>query len=207
LDDFQEAFNREIREDEFYVSGDFVASTDNLESWVSEYVWKKISEFVRMPGYEGLRDEGDWYGLGKACLTGHVLAYRENPWSKTGKEQWLKQTRGQLMGSPMSFPILCLANCALTFAALGYSDAHIEFCLRTGRDVRINGDDCAFVADRTRFERWNRLGKLIGLTPSPGKVYTSREFLMMNSETHYRKDGKGKWSFVPFVNLPLLLGR
>ena len=60
--------------------------------------------------------------------------------------------------------------------------------LRTGKEVKINGDDCAFIADAERYRRWNVLGKLIGLKPSPGKVYCSREFLMMNSETRFRGD-------------------
>jgi hypothetical protein len=105
----------------------------------------------------------------------------------------------------MSFPILCLVNAALTFAALGYSDEHIEMVLETGKDVKINGDDCAFIADPERYRRWNVLGRLIGLKPSPGKVYCSKDFLMMNSETRLRTDKS--WSFVPFVNQALLFGK
>jgi hypothetical protein len=75
----------------------------------------------------------------------------------------------------MSFPILCIVNAAATLVALEQS---------YGPEVRIrvNGDDIAFIANPAQYERWKEVTHFCGLDFSVGKNYTSREFVIMNSE-------------------------
>lgn len=82
-------------------------------------------------GYKGRKKttlyDTDWYKLGRLCLTGHTLYYRDydDAGNVTGGH-WSRQRMGQLMGSPMSFPILCLANATLTYTALSWSPDRIR---------------------------------------------------------------------------------
>jgi len=70
--DFQEIF-RGVSEDEIYVSGDYKASTDNLNPELSDYVWECISETVTFQGKP--LAETIFGPIGRQCLTGHTLLY------------------------------------------------------------------------------------------------------------------------------------
>jgi hypothetical protein len=85
------------------------------------------------------------------------------------------QTRGQLMGSILSFPLLCLANKAL--------------CLMSGfpRDsFIINGDDLFAKVEQEKVDKWFKLGSQVGLTPTIGKTYVDKEFGTLNSQLFFR---------------------
>lgn len=159
----------EIKDDEFYVSGDYKAATDNLNPILSEYTWKCIAKYAKIMSGGKLVPllNTDYYLLGKKCLTFHRLHY--------GKTDFVDQSWGQLMGSPMSFPILCIVNAAATCVALGTS-----FTKETR--MKVNGDDIAFVSNPEQYAYWKKVTKICGLEFSLGKNYTSREFLIMNSE-------------------------
>jgi hypothetical protein len=91
------------------------------------------------------------------------------------------QTRGQLMGSILSFPLLCLANKAL--------------CLMSGfpRDsFIINGDDLFAKVEEEKIQNWFRLGGEVGLTPTVGKTYVDEEFGTLNSQLFFRQ-----WGTIP----------
>jgi hypothetical protein len=168
-DDWSNTFKSraELADDEFYVSGDYKAATDNLNPRLSEYAWRCICSHVRLGWNRQLPMLWTKYhALGKKALTGHILHY--------GEDQ-VEQSWGQLMGSPMSFPILCIVNCAATLVALG---------LKYGPDVpvRVNGDDIAFIANPDSYARWKEVTSKCGLEFSLGKNYISRDFVIMNSE-------------------------
>jgi hypothetical protein len=185
-EDFLEAFGTkdDLKEAQFYVSGDYKAATDNLDPRLSEYAWERIcwhSTYVRAPvsfndGIGICAEEcrpftqrlidTPYYQLGLKCLTQHRLHYK----SGTYDQCW-----GQLMGSPMSFPILCLVNAAATLASQGWS-------FGSKLPLRINGDDIGFITDLEGYTRWKAVTRDCGLEFSIGKNYTSREFLLMNSE-------------------------
>jgi len=48
--------------------------------------------------------------------------------------------------------------------------------------MRVNGDDIGFIADEETYATWKYVTKVCGLEFSLGKNYTSRDFLIMNSE-------------------------
>jgi len=182
----------ELGPDELYVAGDYSAATDNLLSWLSDLI------------VDSLCDEGEFddhvRSIFKACLTGHSATLTPELQAETGLPELISQTNGQLMGSPVSFPILCLANLALTLAALRQSETELpENLARTPMrsGIVINGDDVAFKATRAAIENWKRLTAAFGLTPSVGKNLVSTEFVELNSKTFTRSAGpEGAWSQV-----------
>jgi hypothetical protein len=107
---------------------------------------------------------------------------------KDGREEPLKvlyrsvdkaQKWGQLMGSPMSFPILCIVNAAINrhFLELTYEkDLTLRQC-----PMMINGDDILMIIRRHDLKFWEHLVSTAGLTPSLGKNYFSDKFAMINS--------------------------
>lgn len=156
----------------FYVSGDYKAATDNLNPELSLFTWDCICKYstVASAGYASLKDT--YYAdLGRKALCGHQLVYPEIK----GCEQTVAQTWGQLMGSPMSFPILCVVNAAATLTSIGQ-----EFS--KDNSLKVNGDDVAFIANDETYATWKQVTKICGLEFSQGKNYISRSFIIMNSE-------------------------
>lgn len=118
-----------------------------------------------------------------------------------------QQMNGQLMGSIVSFPILCLANAALCSLSIQKDRA------RRGHTrlpfwklpMRINGDDCLLLGTGPRFkETWLKYGAAIGLESSIGKTYFSNRIATLNSLCFYREGQK--WTDTKVVNLGLLYG-
>jgi hypothetical protein len=99
------------------------------------------------------------------------------------------QCNGQLMGSASSFPGLCIINLAILMAAwLAYngiseaSERGYRYVLSALRPL-INGDDLIFHSPNSEFfEFWWKFASEQGLTPSPGKNYTSKDFGSLNSK-------------------------
>jgi len=102
------------------------------------------------------------------ALTGHVAD--ENAPRVEGNED-RRQQWGQLMRSPASFPILCIANLAMSVAALRLEEKwDVESPRPIGRSgVLVNGDDIAFRARRAAIEHWQWITSAYGLSPSVGK--------------------------------------
>lgn len=173
---FASAFGSQsdLAADEFYVSGDYKAATDNLNPHLSEYAWRAIASRVHYKSEAGetLADT-PYLLLGLKALTGHLLHYTAE--ESKDWEHIIDQSWGQLMGSPMSFPILCLVNAAATLSATKQK-------FSADLNLRVNGDDIGFIANATVYENWKAVTKACGLEFSLGKNYTSREFLIMNSE-------------------------
>jgi hypothetical protein len=170
---------------EMWNSGDYSAATDNLAPWVSETIANEIAKVIGLTSTE--RE------LFIRALTGHVIHH--NGESKI--QMW-----GQLMGSVVSFPVLCIANAALTRLAMEYG---------RGRRVKlhtlpllINGDDVVARMNMPQYQVWKSVTKYSGLEPSVGKTFLSTEFLQINSTNFQYVDG----SFIrtDFLNLGLLYG-
>jgi hypothetical protein len=89
-------------------------------------------------------------------------------------------TNGQLMGSILSFPVLCLANYGVYVEATksiheGWSDDEIK------SHVLINGDDMVYAAPESLWGIQNRVGNDVGLKASVGKAYIHPIYLNINS--------------------------
>lgn len=171
--------------DEIFVSGDYKAATDNLKSWASEAAANAVADALLLPGY--LRR------LFIESLTQHVLVKGE----LRGK-----QTKGQLMGSITSFPILCLVNAAITRLALEIGSGkklRIDECRAT-----FNGDDVVFRSTKFCSDWWRAIVGLVGLEESVGKTYYSAQFLQINSTNFIKEDQR--LVLVKYVNSGLMKG-
>lgn len=176
-----------IKPGHFYVSGDYTAATDKLDPSLSNYIVDMISTRLGLSYPERLAF--------RASLTGHTTQVDGDPILEHDAELYgfmksnfkvkkAAQTWGQLMGSPTSFPVLCIANLALTIAALRRVEG------RTVRPVKncgivINGDDITFMATMESIASWKEITKKFGLAPSLGKNFLSRDFLQINSKMFY----------------------
>jgi hypothetical protein len=150
----------------YILSGDYESATDNLnmdimETFISEL--KKVfwtnESLCHYLDYEGGQ---------------HVIEYPK--WTKLNP---ILQTKGQLMGSLLSFPVLCVANAATLGLARKIDDI---------RDLKacINGDDILFIDSQRTINSWKRIATSMGLIPSIGKNYCSKFFGTINSQLFVR---------------------
>nr|WBY66444.1 MAG: putative RNA polymerase [Eriocheir sinensis botourmia-like virus 1] len=161
----------------FYVSGDYESATDLLHPFLSEVANEAICQRLRIP----LEDQ--W--VLKQCLTGHQLKYSKN--GPLHKQQW-----GQLMGSPSSFPILCLINLAATkvayeeyFRSIGKLGRN-EYCVLGELPMCVNGDDILYWCySNEHYDTWKEVTKQCGLKFSLGKNYTHKRVAIINSELYF----------------------
>jgi len=110
-------------------------------------------------------------------LCNHKLDYKKH----FGRE--CQQTNGQLMGSILSFIVLCVCNAVVISLAVnpGSFDPNVNFL--------VNGDDGLFMGGDLEYNIWKNLSTHVGLSPSIGKVYRSREFCVINSTCFVTVDG------------------
>jgi hypothetical protein len=183
----EEDVNRMIHT--YLLSGDYKGATDTLDPRWSLLVLELIT--ARIYKYATAHNSaGDWQtryeGL-KSMLTNHTMVYRQ----KGCDDITFQQQTGQLMGSFLSFPILCILNAAVNRA---YLDASLEIPLAE-LPMLINGDDVMMSSD-SDFSDWEPHVGLVGLKPSIGKNYVHRHVCCLNSE-FYRREEIGK----PFTRI------
>jgi len=153
-----------IGKGEVFVSGDYESATDNLNINVTELVLRRL--FARATHIPlRVREEA----LGSLRLN-----------FETSKKKFLGQSaKGQLMGSPLSFPLLCLIN-YLTF----------RYAVRRDVPVKINGDDIVFRSTPEEADHWFQQVERSGLVVSKGKTLVSRRSFSLNS-SYFRSTDSG----------------
>jgi hypothetical protein len=120
------------------------------------------------------------------------------------------QRNGQLMGSILSFPVLCLANIALYL--LVRNEVRGPLAPEDQMDIRklvlINGDDMIYIGNREEWELHQYLGAKMGLALSPGKAYHHRRYANINSvSVDFDLDGHNPTPReIPFLNVGLMAG-
>jgi len=173
LEDIHVTFWKPLRPGEFFVSGDYKSATDLISGVLSELCARKIAQKSGMPDH--IRD------LFVRCLVRHMihLPGKKVNGKTTRKAQKGIQQNGQLMGSPVSFPVLCLINAALTRYAKEIRDGQVYLLKEMA--LLINGDDVGFVTDQQGYEVWKAITRMGGLQFSLGKNFTSPDFLVLNS--------------------------
>lgn len=178
-----------------WFSIDYSAATDGLSWKYSGAIFRCIISQLPLHQFE----------LAMKVLGPHNLYY---PTRDGGKEFRGVQKNGQLMGSVLSFPILCLANLGVYLRATrelqqGWTDdqrlAH----------VLVNGDDMVYAAPKSLWEEHVSLGRRVGLEMSIGKAYIHREYLNINSvSVHCPIDKKdvSPWR-IDYLNVGLAFGQ
>jgi hypothetical protein len=92
----QDRLGKVLKDDQYYLSGDYSDATNQLAPWVTNCIAEAIADEI------GLRPEERELLL--RSLTGNIVV---------DEGEHKQQLWGQLMGSIVSFPILCIANAAL----------------------------------------------------------------------------------------------
>jgi len=115
----------------------------------------------------------------------------------------MKQENGQLMGNPISFLLLCLANLGLYLYTVRHMPAPLKEKLNS---VKINGDDKLYRAPRDFCEYSLNFGKSIGLENSVGKSYIHRSYANINSVCFHSSE---EWETkrINFLNTGLIFNQ
>lgn len=157
-------------------SGDFSAATDGISQEINSLA---LEEYIN--SRIGITD--DEKTIMRAVLGNHKISYpdrdKERGESAYKQREPFMQKNGQLMGCPLSFPILCSINLACYWLALEEYTGR-RFNLKD-LPVLINGDDILFRATDEFAEKWHKWITLGGFTLSQGKNYLAKDFLTVNS--------------------------
>jgi hypothetical protein len=163
------------------VSGDLEAATDNIASWAVHAVLDAVAVEY------GLR-ESDVQEIRSFTTTGRV-------WIDANTSR--RQSRGQLMGSILSFPILCAISAFCCVVAQGDLDVILRGRpkdgfkkLRSLNTFGVNGDDSVVAGARSVADRWIASVESVGGVVSRGKSLYDAEYFTVNSELWHIACGK-----------------
>jgi hypothetical protein len=187
-----------------WVSGDYAAATDGLSSRINSLCLEAALDAFGATGAER--------AVMRSVLGPHILVYPRR-YVEQAEEMGLGggclngglQRNGQLMGSPLSFPVLCAINAAC------YREALMRYLGRPvaweDLPVLVNGDDILFRANDELYGYWLEEITKAGFSLSQGKNYFSESLLTVNSRFWlWRPErGTGYLEEVGFLNVGLLL--
>jgi hypothetical protein len=165
------------REGKEWFSGDYKASTDAISARLSREILSRLTQ--------GLPENDRQIYL--QVLAPHHIVYPTV--MVDGRKETVEevdQVNGQLMGSILSFPVLCLANLGLYLRAT-MEDVNVPTEIlkkqvwKALTKVLVNGDDILYCATRKEYERHCELGKDVGLEMSVGKTYLHGRYANINS--------------------------
>lgn len=145
---------------DLWLSGDYKAATDNFPMSVTEALLEGILESI---------DHEPTKAWARYETSSHVIRY---PTGDVGQ-----QTSGQLMGSLLSFPLLCFLN--------DYVVSRSGF--KKGKYL-INGDDVVALGGDREISTWRKLSPTVGLDLSIGKNFIDPEFCCINSQLFWNGD-------------------
>jgi len=170
-----------------FISGDYMDATNCLRPEFSDEVITCLCDGPLSGLDEGYRT------LLHRSLTGHCMDEEDikllipdvkfpEDCPLTDGQKLRPQLFGQLMGSIMSFPVLCIINAALCRFSieLGFGKS---LSLKQSH-LLVNGDDCAFQGNLTVYKIWSFITPYAGLKPSLGKCFVSEEFVQINSRDY-----------------------
>jgi hypothetical protein len=179
-----------------WFSIDYSAATDNLSWLYSGNILRKV--------ISGIPARDQQFAL--SVLGPHRLTY---PFvGRKGHTVKGVMERGQLMGSILSFPILCLANLGVylrttqTLQALWSDKKRLNHVL-------VNGDDMLYSAPEELWDVHTYFGECVGLEMSVGKAYHHGIYANINSTSVHLDLSKPKdtpWT-IDYLNVGLFFGQ
>jgi hypothetical protein len=150
-----------------WFSIDYSAATDGLSASLSAAIMERLLRAQR----------SDLREVWMKVLAPHFCKYPPGFDVKP-----VQQVNGQLMGSILSFPILCIANLGLYLYSIRDDPRSIA---AKCKGVLVNGDDMLYVARRSRWATHVRNGEQVGLRMSPGKAYHDPVYANANSACYH----------------------
>jgi len=210
--------NKSRKAGELIASGDFSAATDNISIVLTKICFEKILKMFCDTNNITSKRQID---VLRSVLYEHEIEYPtqeqlfdciveldEDGRTPDVLDNVVMQN-GQLMGSVLSFPILCLINLVTYWIA-------VEPETRDFMDLRvmINGDDILFCATPDAYQKWLDTLPQAGLIPSPGKNFFCDSYCTVNSALFSCKqvlEGdrvvQREAQYIPFFNVGMLLGQ
>jgi len=172
----------------FWISVDYEAATDLM---------KRDSTLAAMRGFEGF----PFFDLGWHSLSASSARYPNG--------EVCDAIEGQLMGHPLSFPLLCIVNLAAYQRSLEIwylRDPQVRKPLlrKLKGLVIVNGDDMLFKADMELYEIFSEISASAGFKKSQGKNYVSPDCCMINSQI-FKRIGMSMQRF-GYLNLKMIKG-
>lgn len=200
-----------------WVSGDYSAATDGLDIRMTMRVFdtmlskaphyspklKGILRKVIGPHHlqykiKGFELDESLFEDDDACCFNEIQKFR------LGGNHLIQQN-GQLMGSPLSFPILCLINVICYWSAL---EAFTGEKYRLEQlPVIVNGDDILFRANDAFYEVWKQSVAKVGFKLSLGKNYIHPRLLTVNSILYRYNPELNTLTELNYLNVGLLTGQ
>lgn len=184
-------------EDVVWLSGDYREATDHIPGHMAEAMAWRVFSRLGVP----IEHQSPLV----ATLTQHRLKVSPD-------DPGVDQRKGQLMGSPTSFPFLCLYNAAITRLAIETADVGLPRKSLDSYPMLVNGDDLLLACSPDTYSNWERVVAWAGLYPSVGKTLVSRQFATINSTLYrmYPRFSHGtEWIepfHLPHVQLQLAIG-
>lgn len=188
--------------EEFWASVDYSSATDEL--------WARLSAAILSRCLRKLEPLNPLFTqLMLKVLAPHRVTY---PIVDGVKVPAVNQANGQLMGSVLSFPVLCIANAGLILRVKAQRYGHDLVRKRFWRFMRsmlINGDDALYRSSRFEWDAHIALGQQIGLKMSPGKAYLHSRYANVNSTSidFDVSDGRATPYLMKFLNSGLYFGQ
>lgn len=144
-----------------WISGDYTAATDSFAIEASKALMEGILESIdHMPTRRWAMKE----------ISPHLLIY-----PRSSNLDPVIQQSGQLMGSLLSFPLLCLLN-DCTAKSIGLLPSQ----------YLINGDDILMRTKADNYAKWKDRVSDYGLSLSLGKNYVHEDYGTVNSQLIFR---------------------
>jgi hypothetical protein len=143
-----------------WISGDYTSATDNFILECGSVILQEALQYIdHNPTKEWAMKE----------MSSHLLVYPRTSGISPGI-----QRNGQLMGSLLSFPLLCLVNDS-TASLSGAKDS----------EYLINGDDILMRVKPEIGAKWKQIAPRLGLSLSIGKTFIDSEFGTVNSQLFF----------------------
>jgi len=199
-----------------HVSGDYKAATDKLNINFTKLLFEEFLTKLEVSD----EDRDIYRQVLYAQRLRYPKRYAKNLRSKfshldvTPNDECFSvdQKNGQLMGSILSFPILCLANLVCYKLAL---EEYINIG-NTGRPykvsvfdlpVLVNGDDIYFRTNDRFYVIWLRVITIAGFQLSVGKNYVHPNTFTINSQCFHYHEATDKLTENTYLNVGLLIGQ
>jgi len=193
--DMMDLRKRAAPTDEWF-SIDYSAATDGLSWKYSGKILEAVLESINPRHRE----------IAMSVLGPHKLWYPTR--DVAGRTFRGVMRRGQLMGSILSFPILCLANLGVYLYAMRDHQRDWPIADQLSH-VLVNGDDMLYASPVQYWDEHIAVGKAVGLNMSVGKSYHHHTYANVNSTSvqhDLRVKNSTPWS-IDFLNVGLFFGQ